>query len=53
VRALVLAGCDINAVDEKGLNALSMARDSDRAAVVRFLKSKGAAEVVAKNEKQE
>ena len=53
VRALVLAGCDINAVDEKGLNALSMARDSDRAAVVRFLKSKGAAEVVANNEKQE
>ena len=53
VRALAIAGADINVIDEDGMNALGLARDNDHFAVVRFLKSKGAAEVVAKEKKEE
>ena len=53
VRTLVLAGADINIIDEDEMNALAHAADNDHAAVVRFLKSKGAVETVAKVEKEE
>jgi len=53
VRALVLAGADINAIDEDDMNALDMAAENDHLAVVRFLKSKGAFETVAKAEKEQ
>ena len=53
VRTLVLAGADINLTDEDGMNALAHAVEGDHAAVVRFLKSKGAFETVAKVEKEE
>lgn len=53
VRALVLAGADMTLLDEDGVNALGLAMDNDHSAVIRFLKSKGAAQVVAKVEKEE
>jgi ankyrin repeat protein len=53
VRALLLAGADLNAVDEDKKNALAYAMENDHAAVIRFLKSKGATEMVAKVEKEE
>jgi ankyrin repeat protein len=53
VRTLVLAGADINATDEDKMNALAHAAANDHLTVVRFLKSKGAFETVAKVEKQE
>ena len=53
MRALVLAGADINAVDEEKNEALGVAADDNHAAVVRFLKSKGAFESVAKVEKEQ
>jgi ankyrin repeat protein len=51
VRALVLAGADINAIDEDDENALALAMEGNHPAVVRLLKSKGAFEAVAKVEK--
>ncbi|HEY6233357.1 MAG TPA: ankyrin repeat domain-containing protein [Pyrinomonadaceae bacterium] len=51
VRALVLAGADINAVDKENMNALALA--SEHLPVVRFLRSKGAFESVAKADKEE
>lgn len=53
VRALVLAGADINAIDEDAMDALAHAAENDHAAVVRFLKSKGAMETVARVEKEQ
>jgi hypothetical protein len=53
VRALVLAGADINAIDADEMNALARASENDHPAVVRFLKSKGAFETVARVEKEE
>ncbi|HEY8184728.1 MAG TPA: ankyrin repeat domain-containing protein [Pyrinomonadaceae bacterium] len=53
VRALVLAGADLNAIDEDKKNALAYAAENDHAAVVRFLKSKGAMETVAQVEEEE
>ena len=53
VRALVLAGADINAVDEDDKDALARAAENDHAAVVRFLKSKGALETIARVEKEQ
>ena len=53
VRTLVLAGADINARDEDDNNALADAAENDHLAVVRFLKSRGAVETVAKLKKQE
>ena len=53
VRTLVLAGADINAIDKDDLDALAHADENDHAAVVRFLKSKGAMETVARAEKEE
>lgn len=53
VRALVLAGADINATDEDDMDALARADENDHVAVVRFLKSKGAVETVARAEKQQ
>jgi len=52
VRALVLAGADINALDEDDDNALSLAVENDHMSVVRFLRSKGAVETVAKVERE-
>jgi hypothetical protein len=52
VRTLVLAGADINAIDKDDLDALAHADENDHAAVVRFLKSKGAMETVARVEKE-
>ena len=53
VRALVLGGADINVVDKEGMNALGHAMDGDHAVVVRFLKSKGAVEIVVPEEKDQ
>ena len=53
VRTLVLAGADINAIDEDDMNALAHAAENDHAAVVRFLKSKGAMETVARVQKEQ
>jgi len=53
VRALVLAGADINAIDEDDKNALGHAAENDHAAVIRFLKSKGAMETAARVEKEQ
>jgi ankyrin repeat protein len=53
VRALVLGGADINAIDEDDMDALAHAAENDHAAVVRFLKSKGVSETVAKVEKEQ
>jgi ankyrin repeat protein len=53
VRALVLGGADINAIDEDDMDALARAAENDHAAVVRFLKSKGVSETVAKVEKEQ
>ena len=53
VRALVLAGADINAIDKVDMDALAHAAENDHAAVVRFLKSKGAMETVARVEKEQ
>jgi hypothetical protein len=47
VRALVLAGADINSTDKDDMNALAHASENDHAAVIRFLKAKGAMETVA------
>jgi hypothetical protein len=52
VRALVLAGADINAIDDAEENAISLALENRHDAVVRFLKSKGAFETVAKVRKE-
>jgi carboxypeptidase family protein/ankyrin repeat protein len=49
-RVLVLAGADLNAIDKKNKNALAYAAENDHTKVVRFLKSKGAFETVAKVE---
>ena len=51
VRALVLAGADINATDKEDRDALAHASENDHAAVIRFLKAKGAMETVAQAEK--
>lgn len=51
VRALILAGADINAVDEDDMDALAHAAENDQVPVIRFLKSKGAFQTVAKVEK--
>jgi len=48
VRTLVLAGADINATDEDDMSALAHAAENNHAAVIRFLKSKGAVEIVAR-----
>jgi carboxypeptidase family protein/ankyrin repeat protein len=53
VRALVLAGTDINAIDEDDMDALAHAAENNHAVVVRFLKSKGAMEIVARVQKDE
>ncbi len=53
VRALVLGGADINAIDEDAKDALAHAAENDHAAVVRFLKSKGALETIARVEKEQ
>lgn len=53
VRTLVLAGADINALDAEDSNALALATENDHLVVVRFLRSKGAVETVAKVEKKE
>lgn len=53
VRTLVLAGADINAKDEDDENAISLAAEHDHPVVVRFLKSKGAFEAVAKVVKEQ
>jgi len=53
VRALVLAGADINTIDEDEMDALTHATENDHTAVVRFLKSKGAMETVARVEKEQ
>jgi len=49
----VLAGADINAIDEDDKNALGQAAENDHAAVIRFLKSKGAMETAARVEKEQ
>lgn len=51
VRALVLAGADLNAKDDDNKDALAHAGQNDHPAVVRFLKSQGAFEIVAQVEK--
>jgi ankyrin repeat protein len=48
--ALVLAGADLNASDKEKKNALMYATENDHAKLVRFLKSKGASETLAKVE---
>jgi hypothetical protein len=48
VRTLVLAGADINALDKDQADALTHARENEHEAVVRFLKSKGALEIAAR-----
>ena len=48
VRTLVLAGADITAIDEHDMSAMAHAAENDHAAVIRFLKSKGAVETVAR-----
>ncbi|MEP6636434.1 MAG: ankyrin repeat domain-containing protein [Acidobacteriota bacterium] len=53
VRTLVFAGADINAMDEEDKDALAYAVESNHAAVVRFLKSKGAIETVARVDKKQ
>jgi hypothetical protein len=53
VRALVLAGADINVTDEDDMDALALADENEHAAVIRFLKSKGAMETVARAEKKQ
>jgi ankyrin repeat protein len=53
VRALVLAGADINAKDKEKMDALAHALDNDHRVVVRFLKSKGAVETVAQVKKDQ
>jgi hypothetical protein len=52
VRALVLAGADITAIDDDDKSALDLAAENDHHPVVRFLKSKGAFETLAKLEKE-
>ena len=53
VRALVLAGADLNAQDKDGLNALNLAINENSQKVIRFLKSKGLAEVAVSVSKEE
>jgi hypothetical protein len=53
VRMLVLAGADINALNAEDNTALGLADENNHTIVVRFLRSKGAAEAVAKLEKEE
>jgi hypothetical protein len=52
-RVLVLAGADLNASDKENKNALAYAAENDHTKVVRFLKSKGAFETVAKVEEDQ
>ena len=47
VRALVLAGADINLVDAEGKNALMLAMENKERTTIRFLRSKGAVEIIA------
>jgi hypothetical protein len=49
----VLAGADLNAIDEDDMNALAHASENDHPAVVRFLKSKGAMETLARIDKKD
>jgi hypothetical protein len=53
LRALVLTGANLDAVDEDGANALALAVENDHLAVARFLRSKGAFDLVSKVEKEE
>jgi ankyrin repeat protein len=46
VRALILAGANVNARDKKGKSALMYATDANEAAVARLLKAHGAIEFV-------
>jgi hypothetical protein len=48
VRALILAGANIDEQDAEGKNALSYAMENERRAVIRFLRSRGAVETVAR-----
>jgi len=53
VRALVLAGANFTREDSEGKNALTIAIENDQRAVIRFLRSKGALESVARVAVQE
>jgi ankyrin repeat protein len=53
VRALVLAGADLDPQDTEGKNALALASENEHRAVIRFLRSKGAVESVARVEVEE
>ncbi len=48
VRALVLAGADMNQIDSEGKNALALAIESEHPTIIRFLRSKGALESIAR-----
>jgi ankyrin repeat protein len=47
VRALIMAGADVNARDKKGKTALALAIEAGESAVVRLLKAHGAVEFEA------
>jgi ankyrin repeat protein len=53
VRALVLAGANLDQENAEGKNALTIAIESEHRAVIRFLRSKGAMESVARVAPQE
>ena len=46
VRALVLEGANINQVDAEGKNALMLAVENKERTTIRFLRSKGAVEII-------
>jgi ankyrin repeat protein len=50
VRALILAGAEINTIDNSGKSALALAVDDDHKPVVRLLRSLGAEELRPKKE---
>jgi ankyrin repeat protein len=52
VRVLILAGSEINALDEKGQNALFYATDSSHTAAIRLLRAHGAIETIAVNKEK-
>ena len=47
VRALIMAGADVNARDKDGQTALMLAKENDEPAIVRLLKAHGAIEFEA------
>lgn len=53
VRALILAGSDLNAKDKEGKTAFTYALEGEHKGVLRFLRSRGAVETLAKPKDEE